>query len=294
LLKSESFIHCGMIVAPGICPDTVRRFVRYSRTLWFLADGTDLFVQYRAGRIEPPSVICLERIRGFSGIQTTANGIRIGAGTCLTELVENSLIKDRLGVLHQACESLRSPLIRNMATLGGNICTASPAGDTLPALYVLGACLELVSPEGSRTIPIRDFIKGPGQTGLKRQELLWGMIIPVPEGYGIHHFEKVGQRRALAIAIASLAALVKLEADVVQDIRLAWGSVGPVIIQNREIEKALIGKPLSLTDLEKAAEMVRQAVSPISDIRASENYRRTVSGNLLLRLSRIRAALPDP
>jgi xanthine dehydrogenase FAD-binding subunit len=254
---------------------------------WFLAGGTDLLVQLRAGRIEPPSVICLERIRGFCGIQTTANGIRIGAGTCLTELVENPLIKDRLGVLHQACESLGSPLIRNMATLGGNICTASPAGDTLPSLYVLGACLELVSPEGSRTIDIRAFIKGPGQTGLKRQELLWSVIIPVPEGYGIHHFEKVGQRRALAIAIASLAALVKLEGDVVQDIRLAWGSVGPVIIENREIEKILIGGPLSLARLRKAAEMACLTVSPISDLRASEAYRRTVSGNLLLRLSRM-------
>jgi xanthine dehydrogenase FAD-binding subunit len=174
-----------------------------------------------------------------------------------------------------------------MATIGGNICTASPAGDTLPALYVLDAAVELVSPGGSRTIPIRDFIQGPGQTGLKRQELLWGVLIPVAEGYGIHHFEKVGQRQALAIAIASLAALVELEADVVKEIRLAWGSVGPVIVQNREIERALIGKPLSLTCLLKAAETARQAVCPISDVRASENYRRTVSGNLLLRLSRI-------
>jgi len=252
-----------------------------------MAGGTDLLVQLRTGRIDPSALICLERIKGFTGIEETGRGVRIGAGTCLTKLLETPLIRDRLGVLHQACDSLGSPLIRNMATIGGNICTASPAGDTLPALYVLDAAVELVSPGGSRTIPIRDFIQGPGQTGLKRQELLWGVLIPVPEGYGIHHFEKVGQRQALAIAIASLAALVELEADVVKEIRLAWGSVGPVIVQNREIERALIGKPLSLTCLLKAAETARQAVCPISDVRASENYRRTVSGNLLLRLSRI-------
>jgi len=251
-----------------------------------MAGGTDLLVQLRTGRIDASVLICLELIEGFAGIEETAQGIRIAAGTCLTKLLETPVIRDRLGVLHQACDALGSPLIRNMATIGGNICSASPAGDTLPALYVLDAALELVSPGGSRTIPIRDFIQGPGRTGLKSRELLWAVLIPVPEGYGIHHFEKVGQRRALAIAIASLAALVKMGGDEVQDIRLAWGSVGPVIIQNREVEKALIGRPLSVISLQKAAEAVRQAVSPISDVRASENYRRTVSGNLLLRLHR--------
>ncbi len=155
-----------------------------------MAGGTDLLVQLRTGRIDSSDLICLERIKGFSGIEETDQRIRIGAGTCLSKLLETPLIRDRLGVLHQACDSLGSPLIRNMATIGGNICTASPAGDTLPALYVLDAALELVPRAAAG--PSRSVIsfKVPGGPACK-SGLLWALVIPVLRIW--HHIEKVGQ-----------------------------------------------------------------------------------------------------
>jgi xanthine dehydrogenase FAD-binding subunit len=172
-----------------------------------------------------------------------------------------------------------------MGTIGGNLCTASPAGDTLPPLYVLGADLELSTQSHRRTVPVDAFIAGPGKTALRPGEILTGIRLNRPDGYGIHHYEKVGQRKALACAIASMAALLKVSAaGVIEAARFAWGSVGPTVVTSAGVETALIGERLSPAVLETAARLARQTVSPIDDLRASADYRRRVSGNLLLRL----------
>ncbi len=258
----------------------------------FMAGGTDLMVRLRQNPRPSLALIGLENIRDFRGIEEKGGNIHIGAATPLTELLNSPPVKHRLGVLHQACKVLGSPLIRNMATLGGNICTASPAGDTLPALYVLKARLNLMSRQGNREIPISDFIRHPGHTDLKPGEILHSVIVPIPDAYHVHHFEKVGQRNALAIAVVSLAALLEMETGVVRNARLAWGSVGPTIVQSREVEQALEGGPLSLSRLSAAAATARRVVSPISDIRASQTYRREVAGNLLLRLASVDPVQP--
>jgi xanthine dehydrogenase FAD-binding subunit len=172
-----------------------------------------------------------------------------------------------------------------MGTIGGNIVNASPAGDTLPPLHVLGASLEIRSRERTRSVPIDQFISGPGHVLIGNKELLAGIRIPKPTGFGIHHFEKVGRRKSQACAIASMAALASLSPDgIVEDIRLAWGSVGPTVVTCAEAEDSLRQRPLTLQALEEAASIVRKSVAPIDDVRAGADYRRTVAGNLLLRL----------
>jgi xanthine dehydrogenase FAD-binding subunit len=188
-------------------------------------------------------------------------------------------------ILINGLKVLGSPPIRNMGTIGGNIVTASPAGDTLPPLYVLRAELELRTKNSSRRIPIMDFIRGPGETLLSPGEVLTGIIVRKRPDLNLHHYEKVGQRKALAIAVVSLAALLKIsEGGMVEEARLAWGSVAPTVVTSAEIEAMLIGCRLSRKVLEKAAQMARAMVKPIDDIRASADYRRQVAGNLLLRL----------
>ena len=156
---------------------------------------------------------------------------------------------------------------------------------------VLGAELEIQSANQHRSIPIRDFIQGPGRTLLAPGEILAGIRIKKQPEFTVHHFEKVGQRRALAIALVSLAALLQIDENQrVQKARLAWGSVGPTIVTCREAEAVLEGNPLSLETLGKAALPARRAVSPIDDVRASADYRRQVAGNLLLRLSEFNRA----
>lgn len=250
-----------------------------------MAGGTDLLVRMGFDKKQPPALVCLEKIHDLKTIKKNRDGIRIGSGVTLTELLKNDLIQENLPILHTAISTLGSPLIRNMGTLGGNICTASPAGDTLPALYLLGARVTLYSDRGNRILSLDEFIQGPGRTLLADKEILGSILIPPGDRFNVHHFEKVGQRKALAIAVVSLAALLRIQGGVVEEARLAWGSVGPTIVRSREAEKALEGRKLTLKTLNHAADLARSAVSPISDVRASADYRRRVAGNLLLRLA---------
>ncbi|MBA3013252.1 MAG: xanthine dehydrogenase family protein subunit M [Proteobacteria bacterium] len=250
-----------------------------------MAGGTDLLVSLRAGKQHLPTVICLERLAPLQTIEPLDQTLRIGAGVTLTRILENSLVHTHLPLLHKSVASLGSPLVRNMATLGGNICTASPAGDTLPALYVLGAKLSLASAKGRRILPLESFIQGPGKTALAKGEILDSVIIPFPAGFGVQHFEKLGQRNALAISVVSFAALIRTQDNLVQRARFAWGSVGPTIVRSPQAEKALEGNPLSLEALLRVADLARAAVEPITDVRASADYRRRVAGNMVLRLA---------
>ena len=249
------------------------------------AGGTDLLVKMRAGKAAAPALICMERIAELRDVREIAAGIRLGAAVTHTELLRHPLIVACLPVLAQALRTLGSPLIRNMGTIGGNICTASPAGDTLPPLYILQAEVELCSRDDVRILPIREFITGPGETQLRKGEILKGVVVKKPVGYNVHHFEKVGQRKSMACAIASMASLLQVSpSGVIEAARLAWGSVGPTVVTAAAVEDALIGEKLSKEMLANVALRIRQIVEPINDVRASADYRRIVSGNLLLRL----------
>jgi xanthine dehydrogenase FAD-binding subunit len=250
------------------------------------AGGTDFLVKMRSGRKDAaPDLICLERLKELREIGETAGAIRIGAAVTHTELLRSSLIVSCLPVLARALKTLGSPQIRNMGTIGGNICTASPAGDTLPPLYVLGAKVELCRRGVIRMLPIGEFITGPGETRLEQGEIMTGVLVDKHEAYNIHHFEKVGQRRSMACAVASMAALLRISpAGVIEAARLSWGSVGPTIITGAAVADALTGEKLSPETLAAAAGIAGRLVAPIDDVRATADYRRTVSANLLFRL----------
>ena len=249
------------------------------------AGGTDLLVNLRQGLVDPSCLVCLERIEELKGVQEFGHEVFIGACSTHAYLLANPIIRSNFPVLTRALELLGSPPIRNMGTIGGNICTASPAADSLPPLYVLEAEVEIRSKNTSRRMSLKEFILGPGKTSLQSGEIVSGIWVKKAPGYNLHHFEKVGQRKALAISIASLAGLLRAsEKGVIEEARFAWGSVGPTIITSPEVEKALVGNRLSRPILEKAACLARSAVDPIDDIRASGEYRRLVSGNLMVRL----------
>jgi xanthine dehydrogenase FAD-binding subunit len=255
------------------------------------AGGTDLLVRLRFNLAGSPvrrfagSFVCLERIHELKSIHEKNGHIFIGSCVTHANIAENQLIQKHFPVLIKALEVLGSPPIRNMGTIGGNICTASPAGDTLPPLYVLGAFLELRSAVSSRFLPLKSFIKGPGSTAIQKGEIVYGIWVNKEQDYNVCHYEKVGQRNALAISIASLAALLKTSpSGTIERASLAWGSVGPTIFSSQEIEKALVGKPLTAESLMPVVSLVGKAVSPIDDVRASADYRRKVAGNLLFRL----------
>ncbi|SMD05294.1 FAD binding domain-containing protein [Sporomusa malonica] len=251
-----------------------------------LAGGTDILVQIRKHGNKPPALFSVEHLAQLQQVEETETDIFIGAGVTHQQLWELPIIKERFPVLHDALSVLGSPPVRHSGTLGGNLCTASPAGDTLPPLYVLGAKIAISSQAAERCVPITEFIQGPGCTMLEKGEVVTGIHIPLPAPKAFSAYYKVGKRKALAIAIASLAVMLELNADkTVENIKLAWGSVGPTVMILPEVENFLTGKVLSDEILSQAGEMAILGANPIDDIRASAEYRRRLTANLLFRLS---------
>jgi xanthine dehydrogenase FAD-binding subunit len=172
-----------------------------------------------------------------------------------------------------------------MGTLGGNLANASPAGDGLIPLYLHEARVRLVSIHGTRELAVEEFILGPGKTAFRPGELVRSIKIPFPRDGAQAYFRKVGRRQALIIAVASLGALVWADDGVIREARLALGSVAPTVIRPREVERALVNRPLTVKALTEFRDALSSAVRPISDLRASADYRRQVAGNLLLALA---------
>lgn len=251
------------------------------------AGGTDIFVAMRAGRVQPTALIGLERIGELQAIGRTDGTVTIGAAATFQQLLDSPLIAPSFPLLVQAIKMLGSPPIRHMGTIGGNIVTASPAGDTLPPLVLLEAEVEIRAAAASRRVPIADFIRAPGKTDLRAGEIVAAVRLPAQPDWSISHFEKVGRRQSLAIAVVSLAALVLLDGDQrITQARLAWGSVGPTVVTCPAADAFLQGRPLNHETLAEAGKLAANAVAPIDDIRASAAYRRAVAANLLLRLAR--------
>lgn len=248
-----------------------------------MAGGTDLLVRRRG---ELPTVIaCLERIVSLRGVGEEDGFVRMGACETHARLLLHPLVRDCLPVLARALAVLGSPLIRNMGTLGGNIVTASPAGDTLAPLYALDAQVELASRLGTRRVSLDGFIAGPGITRLDPGEIVAAVLVPLPAPEARQHFEKVGRRKALAISVVSLAAVIRTDREgVVAEARLALGSVGSTVIRCKEAEESLAGRHLDRESLLAAGAAVRREIAPLDDLRASAAYRRDVAGNLLLRI----------
>ncbi|AGW14208.1 FAD binding domain-containing protein [Megalodesulfovibrio gigas] len=249
-----------------------------------MAGGTDLLA--RASGAPLGDVALLEGVCGLAEISQEAGWLRLGAMATHARLLGHPLIAARLPVLAQALAVLGAPAIRTMGTLGGNLVTASPAGDSLPPLLALNALVELASRSGVRQLPLAAFLLGPGRTALAPGEIVTAVLVPPQPEAAVHHFEKVGRRAALAIAVASLAAVVVRDTTgVVIDARLAVGSLGPTALRCTEAEACLCGRRLDRDSLQAAGEAIRAAISPIDDIRATADHRRRLAGNLPLRLT---------
>lgn len=245
------------------------------------AGGTDLMVQY-AGPTGPEfnrNVVFLGYIDKLRGIRREGDELIIGAAATLTAIMEHS---DTPELLKAAVALIAAPALRNRGTMGGNICNASPAGDSIPPLYVLDARLRLLSSEGERVIKACDFFTGPGKTVRKNNEILKEIIIPLKE-WNVTKYRKVGTRAANALTKCSITAAAKIKQGRIDDLAIAFGAVGPVIIRDESLEKKLIG--LTLDEVKgKIASILSDysaIIVPIDDQRSTAEYRKQVSLNLL-------------
>jgi CO/xanthine dehydrogenase FAD-binding subunit len=270
---------------PVVKPKDLSEALRYVRESGKpLAGGTDLLVAVRKGTESPNLLVYVGELPELRVLREEKEGLEVGAGLTHAELLAHPAT-ERFPILRSILRTIGSPAIRAMGTLGGNIVTASPAGDSLVALYLLEARVRLVSEEGERELPIWEFIVGPRKTALRQGELVRSVFLPWLSGEPRSFFRKVGRRRALIIAIASLGALVWVRDGRVERARLALGSVAPTVIRPKEVEEALVGRPVSPEAWEDLVPRLSAATHPISDLRASADYRRKVAGRLLLALA---------
>jgi len=240
-----------------------------------LAGGTDIIPGIRLGKFRPDTIISLKKLKPeLSYIKREGDVIKIGALTSLRDIEKSELIKNAAPVLHEAVSQIASVQVRNMATIGGNLCNASPAADTAPPLLVLDAEVAAFSSSGERIIPIKEFFLGPGKTVLRKGEILREIRLKPEEGGAM--FLKIGRRRGEDIAVASAASLLKIENSTIVKARVALGSVAPTPIRAYEAEKLLKGEMPREELFEKAATKAAEESSPITDVRASAEYRKKI------------------
>ena len=242
----------------------------------FMAGGTDLMVQIRRGELEPKALISLRSIPELASIRTNG-GITIGASATVTDLIEHSDLSSSFPVFMEAARSLGCPQIRNVATIGGNLCNCSPCADLALPLLILDAQVRIRSISNVIDIPIQNFFLGPGLSCLSADQILTEVKLKKPYPKAKAVFQKKG-RVKMDLAVASVAVLLETEGQVCRKIRVSAGSVAPVPIRLEKVEAFLEGKELSPEILDRTQLLAAESVSPISDIRATEEYRRQIVG----------------
>ncbi|MET0646559.1 MAG: xanthine dehydrogenase family protein subunit M [Pyrinomonadaceae bacterium] len=245
------------------------------------AGGTDLMVLLEAGRLEHRKFFSIRHLKELRGVEESGGVVRVGALTTYTDVRRSELLGRHFPMLGQAARETGGIAIQNRGTVGGNIANASPAADTPPALLAYDAEVELVSAEGTRRVTYAEFHTGYKQTVMREDELIVAVLLPVPREGARHFYRKVGTRRAQAISKVCFAAVAETEGETLTEVRVALGSVAPVVLRCRRTEDLLRGRGLDGGALSAALEEIAREVTPIDDVRSTARYRTRVAQNLL-------------
>ena len=269
------------IVAPGNLRAVVALLGRNPGEWLPIAGGTDVMVQYAAGKLPSRKLVSIWNLPELRRIEVLADEIRVGAGSTYSDIREHEILAREFPMLASAARWTGGIANQNRGTLGGNIVNASPAADSLPALLAYDAELVLVSVRGERRMPYSDFHLDYKKTRLAPDELIQAVCLPRRFSGYLHHARKVGARNAQAISKVCVAAVGRMTNSRVEDVRIAVGSVAPIPLRLRETESLLKGKSIdeSLIDLAKKTTVAE--VRPIDDIRSTARYRAAVAGNLV-------------
>jgi CO/xanthine dehydrogenase FAD-binding subunit len=246
-----------------------------------IAGGTELMVALNTGRLTQHSLLSIQHLDELRFIRVDADEIHIGAGTTFTDIRRDAAIAADLPLLIQAASWTGSIANQNRGTLGGNICNASPAADTPPALLAYGATVTLISATGTRSMPYADFHLGYKQTALRPDELLNTISIPRTFSAYRHYIRKVGTRNAQAISKVALAAVARMDGEIIADIRLGAASLADRPVRCSAAEAALVGKRIDEATIRAARAALAGEAKPIDDIRSTAKYRAAVAENLL-------------
>ncbi|MBI3330408.1 MAG: FAD binding domain-containing protein [Nitrospinae bacterium] len=263
-------------------PEAIAMMGQYEETR-IVAGATDFLVRWRQGLWKPRYLLTIKRIPGLDRVSySPETGLSLGTLVTIRTLEVHPLIREHSPALTQAATTFAGVQIRNLATVGGNICNASPAGDTLPALIAYGAQCRLVSPEGERLVSLDRIFLGPGRTILRPAELLVEVHLPPqPPNTGALYI-KHSPRGAMDISAVGVASVISLEGrdGVCQDVRITLGAVAPTVIRARSAEALLRGQHLDAECIQQAARAAAEDARPIDDIRSTAQHRRAIVASL--------------
>ena len=269
---------------PTSLDEALRLLAEHGAESRIIAGGTDLLIELRRGARQAGVLIDVTRIGKLDQVYLDADGlIHIGPTVTHNLAAAAALLVERGFPLALACSQVGTPQLRNRGTVAGNLVTASPANDTITALWALDARLTLRSVRGERTLPLAEFYQGVRRTVLAPDEMVTDIAFPALDDNQRGTFAKLGLRRAHSIALVNVAVLLTFDDDIVSQARVTLGSVSPTIIRAPEAESALVGKPLSEENIAQAAALAARAAAPIDDIRAGAGYRREIVGVLVRR-----------
>ncbi len=246
-----------------------------------IAGGTDIIPKMKQRIFEPKHLINLKKIPEMKGIEHRNNVIWIGATTKLREIERNDLIQKRLPLLYNCVKSIGSIQIRNMGTIGGNVCNASPAADGALGLVTLDSKIHITGLYGERTVIAQDFFRGPGKTVLRDGELVKAFSVPVPSSKTGTCFISIG-RTALDISTVSIAVALTVNESDVENVKIAFGSIAPVPMRLTEVETWLKNKKITDSLIKESSVKVAEQIKPITDVRETAEYRKEASKGMAM------------
>jgi CO/xanthine dehydrogenase FAD-binding subunit len=277
----RSYVPDYELEVPGTLDEALRMIAREPGLWRPMAGGTDLMVMLEAGQLPHRNLVSLSRIQELRGITASDSHVTLGALTTYTEIRQSELMRREFPLLVKAASWTGGVATQNRGTLAGNIANGSPAADSPPALLVYDADIVLLSERAPRWLRYRQFHTGYKTNRMERDELISHISLPRTTSGCVHYLRKVGTRKAQAISKVVMAGLAKVRGGVIERIRIALGSVAPTPIRCYQTEGALESRVLDRATIHKAKSKIADEISPISDIRSTADYRRTVTMNLL-------------
>lgn len=260
--------------APDSLAETCEALERFGAKAKVLSGGTDIIAKMKSGLLSPEVLISLKKLEDLKKIDyVSGKGVVIGALSTHNDLVNSKILNDKYLSVSEAAHNMASNQIRNIGTLGGNLCNAVPSADLPPILIALGATIKLVGTKGERVMLLEDLFTGPMKTVIAENEILTEIVIPDQSSTGSNYI-KFGLRRSGALAVVGIAVAVTVNGGTITEAKIAIGAAAPTPIRAREAEKSLQGKTISDDLLAEAGVIASGESKPISDIRGSAEYRR--------------------
>jgi carbon-monoxide dehydrogenase medium subunit len=259
---------------PKTLKEAVRLLVKYKRGARLLAGGTDLMIEMKGSYVKPKYLINLKKIKGLDKISySKKEGLNIGSLVTWTNILSSKPIHQYYPILWEAASLIGCTQIRNIGTIGGNICHASPSADSAPALIVYGAQCVIAGPGKDRVIPIEEVFAGVQKISLKEGEILTGFRLPTPDTGSKGCYLSFSLRRAMDLPIVGVGVLIRASDGIFQDVKIALGAVAPTPIRAKKTERFLSGKTIDEETIRKAGKEAMMESKPITDMRASRDYR---------------------